>query len=225
MREFCKVSPTVWRSKKFRSLPSMEARHVYLYLLTCPHANSAGCFDIHPLYAAADTGLSEEYFLYCIGTLSEAGLIEWDGVENTVLIGNWVEFNGPQNPKHALGILSQLSQVSSETLRTKAFQELRAEIYRKKFDREASIRKAIDTLFEPYQDVIATRQRQDVDVDKTETRQDETRLETREEVSRTPLRAVAAEGRDGLAAEGEQGKAVSSSAERLLNTSIMRRMA
>ena len=211
MREFCKVSPTVWRSKKFRSLTSMEARHVYLYLLTCPHANSAGCFDIHPLYAAADTGLPEERFLYCIETLSEAGLIEWDGAENTVLIANWVEFNGPQNPKHALGILSQLAQVSSETLRAKAFQELREEISRKKFDREGSIRKAMETFCEPYGDGIATRQRQDGD--KTETRQDETRLKTREEVSRPPLRAVAAPEGDGLAA----------SAERLLNTTLMRR--
>jgi hypothetical protein len=216
MREFSKVSPTVWRSKKFRSLPDMEARHVYLYLLTCPHANSAGCFDIHPLYAAADTGLPEDRFRYCMDTLSKAGLIEWDDAENTVLIGNWVEFNGPQNPKHALGILSQLSQVSSHHLRAKAYQELRDEISRKKFDREGAIRKAMETFCEPYGDGIATRLRQDGDIDKTETRQDETRLETREEVSRPPLRAVAALPGDGLAASG---------AERLLNTTLMRRTA
>ena len=214
MREFSKVSPTVWRSKKFRGLPDMESRHVYLYLLTCPHANSAGCFDIHPMYAAADTGMAEERFLYCIETLSKAGLIEWDGAENTVLIGNWVEFNGPQNPKHALGILSQLAQVSSEALRSKAFQDLRQEIYRKKFDREASIRKAMETLFEPYGNGIATRQDGDKTETETETRQDETRLETREE--RAPLRAVAALEGDGLAASG---------ASRLLNTSLMRRTA
>lgn len=214
MREFSKVSPTVWRSKKFRALPDMECRHVYLYLLTCPHANSAGCFDIHPLYAAADLGLTEERFRYCIETLSNTCLVEWDGDENTVLIGNWVEFNGPQNPKHALGILSQLAQVSSDSLRTKAFQELRAEIYRKKFDREASIRKAMETLFEPYGNGIATRQ--DGDKTETETRQDETRLETREEGSRAPLRAAAAEGRGGLAALGS---------ERLLETPLMKRTA
>jgi hypothetical protein len=214
MREFSKVSPTVWRSKKFRSLPDMETRHVYLYLLTCPHANSAGCFDIHPLYAAADTGMTEERFAYCIETLSKAGLVEWDAAENTVLIGNWIEFNGPQNPKHALGILSQLAQASSDTLKAKAFQELYEEISRKKFDREASIRKAMETLFEPYRNGIATRQRQDGDKTETETRQDETRLETREEVSRTPLRAVAALEGDGLAASG---------ASRLLQTALMKR--
>ncbi len=214
MREFCKVSPTVWRSKKFRSLPNIEARHVYLYLLTCPHANASGCFDIHPMYAAADLGLSDIQFRDCINTLSEAGLLEWDDAENTVLIGNWVEFNGPQNPKHALGILSQLAQVSSDTLKGKAFQDLYAEISRKKFDREASVRKAMDTLFEPYRNGIATRQ----DGDKTETRLDldETRLETREENSRTPLRAVAAKEGDGLAA---------SVSNRLLQTSLMKRTA
>lgn len=216
MRDFCKVSPTVWRSKKFRGLPNMECRHVYLYLLTCPHANASGCFDIHPLYAAADTGLSEEQFRNCINTLSNAGLVEWDDAENTVLIGNWVEFNGPQNPKHALGILSQLAQASSEELRSKAFQELRLEIYRKKFDREASVRKAIETLFEPYRDGIATRQDGDKTETETQTRLDKTRLETREESSRPPLRADAAEGRVGLAA---------SDADRLLTTALMRRTA
>ena len=216
MRDFSKVSPTVWRSKKFRGLPSLEARHVYLYLLTCPHANSAGCFDIHPLYAAADIGITEEQFREAIDTLSKAGLIEWDAEENTVLIGNWVEFNGPQNQKHALGILSQLAQVSSDTLRAKAFQELRAEICRKKFDREASVRKALDTLFEPYRDGIATRQ--DRDKTETETRQDETRLETREENSRKPLRAVAALTGDGLAASVDD-------THPLLNTTIMRKTA
>lgn len=218
MREFSKVSPTVWRSKKFRALPSIECRHVYLYLLTCPHANSAGCFDIHPLYAAADLGLTEEQFRDAIDTLSKAGLLEWDGEENTVLIGNWVEFNGPQNPKHALGILSQLSQVSSDTLRAKAFQELRTEIYRKKFDREAAIRKAMETLFEPYGNGIATRQDVDKTETETETRQDETRLETREESSRAPLRAAAASGRGGRAAfEGVD--------HHLLATDLMKRTA
>jgi len=166
------------------------------------------------MYAAADLGLSDIQFRDCINTLSEAGLLEWDDAENTVLIGNWVEFNGPQNPKHALGILSQLAQVSSDTLKGKAFQDLYAEISRKKFDREASVRKAMDTLFEPYRNGIATRQ----DGDKTETRLDldETRLETREENSRTPLRAVAAKEGDGLAA---------SVSNRLLQTSLMKRTA
>lgn len=213
MREFSKVSPTVWRSKKFRSLRSMEARYVYLYLLTCPHANSAGCFDIHPLYACADMGMSDIQFQDCIKSLCEAGLIEWDEAENTVLITNWIEFNAPANPKHALGILAQLQQASSEALRLKAFQDLSGEIITKKFNREASVRNALETFCEPYRNGIATETERETE---RETRPDQTRPETREEVSRTPLRAVAAEGRDGLAASG---------AERLLQTSLMRRTA
>lgn len=213
MREFSKVSPTVWRSKKFRSLKSVEARYVYLYLLTCPHASSAGCFDIHPLYACADMGLSDIQFGDCINSLCEAGLVEWDEDENTVLITNWTEFNAPANPKHALGILTQLRQASSEPLRLKAFQELSAEIIAKKFDREGAIRKAMQSFCEPYGNGIATETKTETETER-ETRQDKTRLETREESSRTPLRAVAAEGRDGLAA---------SAADRLLNTALMRR--
>lgn len=216
MREFSKVSPSVWRSKKFRSLGSMEARFVYLYLLTCPHGNSAGCFDIHPMYACADMGISDEQFGDCIDTLCKAGLIEWDDAENTVLITNWVEFNAPANPKHALGILTQLLQASSEALRLKAFQELNAEIIVRKFDREASVRKAIETFCEPYRNGIPTETETERETER-ETRPDQTKTETREK-SRTPLRAVAALSGDGLAAsEGQEHP--------LLNTTLMRRQA
>lgn len=212
MRDFSKVSPSVWRSKKFRSLRTMEARYFYLYLLTCPHANSAGCFDIHPLYACADMGLSDIQFRDCIDSLCEAHLIEWDEAENTVLIGNWIEFNAPANPKHALGILSQLQQASSETLRLKAFQDLSAEIITRKFNREASIRSAMELFCEPYRNGIPTETETERETE-TETRPDQNETETREK-SRTPQRTVAAEGRDGLAALG---------AERLLHTTLMRR--
>lgn len=189
MRDFAKVSPSVWRSKKFRSLPNDTCRYVYLYLLTCPHANSAGCFDLHPQYASADMGLSVNTYLDCLDTVSKAGLIEFDWDENTVFIANWIEFNGPANPKHALGILSQLDQASSERLKVMRFQELEAEIRAKKFDREASIRNAIALFCEPYRDCIPTETRdRDQTERETETRPDQT--ETREK-SRAPQRPAA----------------------------------
>ncbi len=197
MRDFSKVSPSVWRSRKFRSLPDMEARHVYLYLLTCPHANSAGCFDLHPMYACADLGIEQEAYGKSLESLSQAGLIEFDKDENTLLIVNWEEFNGPTNQKHALGLLSQLDQASSHALKTKAFHAFLAVIEAKGFNRDAAVRKAVELFLKAYPKPIATETR-DRDKTETETRPDQTETETREEVSRTALRAVCAEGRDGL---------------------------
>lgn len=186
MREFSKVSPSVWRSKKFRSLKSIEAKLVYQYLLSCPHGNSAGCFDLHLGYATADMDIEPIQYQNAIKELSEAGLIEVDEAESTVLIVNWFTFNFPANWKHAIGIISQLLQASSETLKRKAFQDLLQFIKSKKFDKEAAVRNAIEHFLKLYPYGIATETRPETESE-TETRPDLDKTETRE-VSRTALR-------------------------------------
>jgi hypothetical protein len=142
MREFVKVSQTLWRSRKFKSLGE-QSRLAYLYILTCPHSTSAGCFDLHPLYACADLGWQPIQFANCMDTLCSVGLVDWDGEENTVFIDNWMEFNSPANPKHAMGIIGQLAQVASHRLKLKAFQLLKQEIVERKFDRDAAVRNCL----------------------------------------------------------------------------------
>ena len=222
MRDFSKVSPSVWRSKKYRSLGSMEAQHVYLYLLTCPHGNSAGCFDLHPMYACADLGMTEIQYLDCIERLCLAGLIEWDAGENTVLIVNWLEFNAPANAKHAIGILSQLGQASSEKLKAKVFHEIRADVITRKFDREAFVRNAIEVFSKLYGDGIPTETETRPETEReTETRPDQTKTETREK-PRAALRTVCAEGRDGLAPSAKGRPPPTADPSRLLETKILR---
>lgn len=229
MRDFSKVAPTVWRSRKFRSLPDMESRHVYLYLLTCPHGNSAGCFDLHPMYACADLGMTEKGYLEAIDSLTKADLIAFDWDENTVLIVQWEAFNEPTNPKHAIGLLGQLEQASSHDLKSRAFAAFMAVFKAKSFDRDAALRKAIETHGKAYAKAIATETRDldldldlDRDGDQTETRPDQT--ETREDL-REPLRADAALTGVGLAANGQGQPVFAPSAAHLLNTPLMKRSA
>lgn len=198
MRDFNKVSPTVWRSQKFRKLPTMEARHVYLYLLTSPHSNSSGCYDLHPMYAAADLGMTEEGFAKALGSLSQAGLVRFDEAENTVWMENWDEFNVPTNPKHALGLLTQLNQASSETLKALAFHAFLPRLRAKGFDKDASLKKAIESLLKAFPEPICTRPDQTEMETERETRPDQTKTETRES-SRPALRVALAEGQGDLA--------------------------
>lgn len=197
MRDFNKVSTTLWRSRKFRALPDDDARMAYMYLLTCPHGNSAGCFDIHPLYACADLGWAMEAYRKALDSLIKGGLIEFDEAENTVLILNWDEFNEPTNPKHAIGLLNQLEQASSVALKTKAFHAFLARFKAKTFDTDAALRKAIAIFLKAYPEPIATETKTEIETER-ETRPDLDKTETREN-PRAALRSVAAEGRDGLA--------------------------
>lgn len=171
MRDFVKVSPSIWRSRKFRSLPDIYAKHAYLYLLICPHGNAAGCFDFVPGYAAADLEWSEDVFRKALDSLEKAYLVEVDWEENTILIVNWETFNQPTNAKHAQGILSELNKVSSDRLKAKAFHRFVGPLRARKFDQEKGLRDAISSLLKAYPEPIVRERETEKEIQKeTETR-------------------------------------------------------
>jgi hypothetical protein len=128
---FAKVSRTLWRSRKFRSLGSNGARLLYLYLITCPHGNSAGCFALPVMYACADLGIDEASFRKGIDALTNAGLIDWDEDEEIVRIVGWFRFNVPHNPRFQQGVRAVIRAVQSARLREASMQELEAVLQNK----------------------------------------------------------------------------------------------
>lgn len=220
MREFSKISPTVWRSRKFKSLPDMEAKFVYFYILTSPHNNSAGCYDLHPMYAGADLGITDIQFRYCIDTLSKANLIEFDNDENTVMIINWENYNEPMNPKHALGLLYQLNQASSKRLKLIVFSKF-LEIFKAKgFDANQALANAIDTLSIEYGYCIPTYTETETEIE-TENRPDldKTFTDTSAKIETPPNGSLAiAKGHGGLPSPTEGALK-----SRLLQTPLMKR--
>jgi hypothetical protein len=119
MREFSKVSPAVWRSSRFTSLET-EPKLLYLYLLTCTHLNSAGCFHLPDAYASADLGWEPERYTQNRKTLIEKELIRFDDETIEVMIERWFQHNPPMNPKHRLGIEKALNKISSDELASAA---------------------------------------------------------------------------------------------------------
>jgi hypothetical protein len=216
--EFTKVSRTLFRkSKKFRQ-QNDDGRLLYLYLLVTEHINSAGCYQLSEGYAVTDLGWDDDRFLKAMDTLCKGGLIAWDREAETVLIEGWVTFNEPSNARHAIGILTQLHDVDSESLKARRFAEISASIHSKKLCNErvvgvdlaakiAGFAYPLDTV-PPPKNETKNETKKEIE-NKTEIK---TETETREEVSRQP-RPVAALKGDGP------------SAERLLRTNIMRRTA
>ena len=83
MRDFAKISCSIWHSRKFRSLPNDDCRLVYLYLHTNPHVNSLGCYVLPFGYAIADLGWNDMEtdpirYRDCIEALCDYGLIGFD---------------------------------------------------------------------------------------------------------------------------------------------------
>ena len=116
MREFAKISCSIWSSEKFTSLPDDNARLLYLYLHTCPHVNSLGCYVLRPGYALSDLGWDADTegairYRNGIEALSKASLIGFDKRHNLVRIVDFLKHSPFANPKHAKGALNILDDI------------------------------------------------------------------------------------------------------------------
>jgi hypothetical protein len=124
MRDFSKVSPTVWQSERFNSLPSDDGRYVYLYLLTNEHQTSAGCYRLPDGYACSDLRWASERYAKARGQLIDAGLIRFDSNTQVVMITRWFKHNPPMNEDHQTGIVRILERLPSEVIASEAMQAL-----------------------------------------------------------------------------------------------------
>lgn len=120
MRDFSKVSPLLWRDKRFRGLASPDAQIVMLYFLTCEHQNSAGCYRLPDGYAASDLDWDVERYRAARSSVVDAGLILFDPVYNELFVTGWFEFNPAMNQKHAQGVERRIYAIESDVIREAA---------------------------------------------------------------------------------------------------------
>lgn len=143
MREYGRVKSSLWRSKKFASLGQDGDRLLYLYLHTCPHANSAGCYVLPLMYIAHDLGWSVDQSREAIDRLSKAYLIAYNEEESVVQITDFLKHDPATNEKHAKGILNALEMVPDCPEKLSAAKDLKENPYASKV---AAIGEAIDRL-------------------------------------------------------------------------------
>lgn len=120
MRDFSKVSPLVWRDKRFRSLASSDAKLAMLYFVTCEHQNSAGCYRLPDGYAASDLAWDAPRYEKARGAVIDAGLIIFDPETSELFIADWFETNPAMNPKHAQAVERRISTIDSDVIREAA---------------------------------------------------------------------------------------------------------
>lgn len=124
MRDFSKVSPSLWHSERFNGLKSDDARYAYLYVLTSEHQTSAGCYHLPDAYAAADLRWSLERYQRARRELTEAELIRFDEANSVLMVTRWLKFNPPMNDKHLKGIRHSLDRLPSQEIWSAASTEL-----------------------------------------------------------------------------------------------------
>ncbi|TGP27354.1 hypothetical protein EN875_033995 [Mesorhizobium sp. M2D.F.Ca.ET.232.01.1.1] len=124
VRQFHKVSPDVWRSRRFLALQSDE-REVWFYLATGPHQTSAGCCKLLPAYAVADLGndWTKEHFLDCVAVLVDGDLVVYDPDTDEIYVCRWFTTSPPTNGKHAAGIYNHILKLESAAVQERVERE------------------------------------------------------------------------------------------------------
>lgn len=120
--QFSKVSPALWRSKRFLALSS-EERLLLLYYIASRHQTSAGCYRIAEGYACSDLGWDPERYRAARMPLVESGLILFDETTEEVFVPGWFKVCAPNNQRHAASMTSGIAEIESDWLRKQVDQE------------------------------------------------------------------------------------------------------
>ena len=116
MREFSKISPVLWQSKRFNNLASDDARFLYLYLLTNSHQTSAGCYRLPDGYATNDLRWELSRYVKARQELANADLILYDESESVLMITRWFKHTPPMSESHFIGVERILEKVPSQLI-------------------------------------------------------------------------------------------------------------
>lgn len=116
MRKFGIISSRVWRSEKFRSLTSETARICYLYLHTCSHGNSTGCFHVSQTMIASEAMIEASGVEAALLECENVGLIRYDETEDLVQICNFFRHNTPASRKQLAGPIAMLENLPAGRL-------------------------------------------------------------------------------------------------------------
>lgn len=150
MRDYGKISTSIWNSQKFRALPDGDSRLLYFYLHTCPHVNSVGCFVLRDGYAAEDLGWDVERYRRGIETLSKALLIQFEPNEKLVRITNFLRFDPFSNINHAKGAVKLALGLPDCGVKLLLLHEIQKIIDEKFTGKLPEIAKGIETLSNGY---------------------------------------------------------------------------
>ncbi len=137
MREFSKITPAMWRDKRFRSLPSSDAKLAFMFLIASEHQNSAGAYRLPTLYACNDLGWDVERFTTARDEVLASGLVAFDSETEEYFCLGWFKANPAMGPKHATGVMRRIFEIESDQIREAAEAEFSASQEEKTAAKEA----------------------------------------------------------------------------------------
>lgn len=112
------VHSSFWTDTKVSENFTPEDRYFYMYLLTNPHANLAGCYELGMRKIVFDTGYSEETVRKLLDRMEKVhDVIRYSWDTNEILILNFKKYNWTRSPKYQKNLVSQIEAVKNPVFR------------------------------------------------------------------------------------------------------------
>lgn len=118
MAVYRKVSISFWTDPKVDEKFSPEDKYFFLYLLTNPHTNLCGCYEISYNQLSRETGYSEDTILVLLDRFERVyNMIRYDKTTYEMLVLNWKRYNWNSSPKFASSVDKEISKVKNASFR------------------------------------------------------------------------------------------------------------
>ena len=112
------VIMSFWTDSKVVDDFTPEDKFFYLYLITNPHTNLCGCYEVSLKQMANETGYNEDTIKRLIERFSEVhNIIKYSSDTKEVLLLNWYRYNWTSSPKLDKPLLEAVQKVKNNDFR------------------------------------------------------------------------------------------------------------
>lgn len=113
------VSQFFWTDSKIDDDFTPEDKYFYLYLLTNPHTNICGCYEISMKQMCRETGYNEDTINRLIKRMErQHDVIRYDAKTKEILIIKWGKYNWYESEKTKIGVKKIAKFIKSDKFRT-----------------------------------------------------------------------------------------------------------
>lgn len=124
------ISLSFWEDNKVVDDFTPEDRYFYLYLLTNPHTNLIGCYEISIRQMSHETGYSQKIVEKLLDRMENLhNVIVYSRETKEIFIKNWCKYNWTKSEKLLKNVENVSKYIKNETLKEEMAKKI--EIYKK----------------------------------------------------------------------------------------------
>ena len=112
------IQMSFWTDTKVADDFTPEDKYFYLYLMTNPHTNLAGCYEISFTQMSTETGYTKDAIEKLIKRMERVHqVIRYSPATKELLILNWKKYNWTNSPTFRKPLLNEISQIKNPDFR------------------------------------------------------------------------------------------------------------